>query len=768
VKDTARSRFKVVGQLGRGALADVYLCRLQGVAGFEKEVVVKRIVAEHATDPLFVRMFLDEARMVAKLTHANIVQVFEAGVEDGAPYIAMEYIRGVNLAMIIGRAHRDGKVHYGHFANIVAGICDGLEYAHAALDKDGEPLGIVHRDVKPANIVVSLEGIPKLLEFGMASAKGRLSHAESGSLQGKLRYMAPEQISQGPIDHRADVYGLGVTLYELATGRNPFGIEGDPEVEVLDRVLNGAFARPSEVVPGFPPELESIILSAIERDVGHRCGSTRELRERLHGFMTALPMHASNQRALAEWLRRLFPDFATLSKAGAVAALAGAPASDTTPAKPTDAAGRRTPPQSLSGLPATGNGATSGEQGSIPSTPAPQRSFLMYQAPPDQPVSPPLKRGQGTKWAAMAVAVVAVGVAVWALALREPPARTTVASSAEGPDPRLAVNAYLDAAESFIGEKRYDPALDLVAKAADLRVDDPILNVRIAHLRDQIANEATPGRASERRPQWRGDQPGKGPVLEPLGNEASASSGRTDTSARTTTVKRKARGREGNGGMAAERRAGRTRDEAARYPIPSIPSRPRRQAIVAAPPAPARAEAPAGQRSPALPPPLVQQPAIAFAKQPAFASANPPAARPAPVSEASNRESGGSKPSAPAASGTGSAAAQAARPAGSPAGRPIPAPELPRVYVTENNERLVRVCQQVESAAIALGGVDPLFARGITAPLRRQIRPNTPIYPMAMYYFVVHEGAQNRDRAAAAANLAAAHASGLIRQSSGQ
>jgi serine/threonine protein kinase len=158
----------VVGRLGGGAMTEVHLCMLQGVEGFEKEVAVRRLTAEHATDPRLVRIFLEEARVAAKLSHRNIVQVFEVGEGPEGPYIAMEYVRGVTLAMVTARAHQLRKIHYGHFAKLIAAICDALAYAHGALDEDGSPLRIVHRDITPANIVVSKEGIPKLLDFGMA------------------------------------------------------------------------------------------------------------------------------------------------------------------------------------------------------------------------------------------------------------------------------------------------------------------------------------------------------------------------------------------------------------------------------------------------------------------------------------------------------------------------------------------------------------------------------------------------------------------------
>src|SRR6476619_5058876 len=151
-------KFQVVGKLGRGGMAEIYGCRLQGIGGFDKEVVVKRIVPECAGDPNFVRMFLDEARVAANLTHPNIVQVYEIGEQDGVPYIAMEYVKGVTLGIVIRESHRQKKINYGHALKLISGICEALDYAHNAQTPDGEPMGLVHRDVTPGNIVISREG----------------------------------------------------------------------------------------------------------------------------------------------------------------------------------------------------------------------------------------------------------------------------------------------------------------------------------------------------------------------------------------------------------------------------------------------------------------------------------------------------------------------------------------------------------------------------------------------------------------------------------
>jgi serine/threonine-protein kinase len=445
LEQTARNRFRVVGQIGRGSIADVYLCRLQGAAGFEKDVALKRIHPDHGADPLLVRMFLEEARVVAKLTHANIAQVFEVGEDGAGPYIAMEYVRGVTLATIIARAHASGKIHHGHAARILAGVCDGLHCAHTAVDQDGSPLGIVHRDVKPTTIVVTVDGNPKLLDFGMASARGRLPHTQVAAFRRNLRYLAPEQIAQGTVDQRADVYGAGVTLYELTTGRHPFGTEADPEVQVHDRILNGRFPRPSEVLPGYPPELEAVVLAAMAADVGARLPSARELRDRLEAFFSSKEQ-ASTPTGLAGWLRQLFPDFSSVVKVAHPT-----PAPRTTVARPAET------------------------QVTVPLRP------------------PPPSRGGGTGWAVLGFLALALTVAIWLYQRRAPaPAVAKAVAHAPAPAPSRAVaaqqaaQAYLDAAEAFMREQRYPLAREALLKAAETTPAGSALERRLASVRERV------------------------------------------------------------------------------------------------------------------------------------------------------------------------------------------------------------------------------------------------------------------------------------------
>jgi serine/threonine-protein kinase len=307
-------RFEVVAPISRGGMADVYRCRLRGMGGFEKVVVVKRIRADRAGDPSFVGMFLDEARLAACLSHPNIVQVYEIGEADGTPYIAMEYVAGPTLAALVRQLGAQGERRpHGHLARILADVCAGLHEAHTARDARGQLLGIVHRDVSPQNIVVSRQGVAKLLDFGVAKANDRLTETRSGSLKGKLRYMAPERLD-GIVDPRADVFAAGVCLFEATVGASPFGAEQQDDIAVLRRIASGRYARPGDLVPDYPPALEQIVLQAIEPDPARRCPSARALQEQLEHFVAA-GAHRSSATAVASWAVELCPPDGSLPAA---------------------------------------------------------------------------------------------------------------------------------------------------------------------------------------------------------------------------------------------------------------------------------------------------------------------------------------------------------------------------------------------------------------------------------------------------------------------
>jgi serine/threonine protein kinase len=456
-------KFQVIRQLGRGGMAEVFVCRLQGIGGFDKEVVLKRILPERADDPHFVKMFLDEARMAANLSHPNIVQVFEIGEHEGLPFMTMEYIKGPPLGMIIRQAHRQKKIHYGHSAKIIAGICDALDYAHNAAGPDGLPLGLIHRDVTPGNIMVSSRGAPKLLDFGVAKAHGRLAETEAGTIKGKLRYMAPEQITQGPVDQRADIFSLGVCLYEFTVGQHPYGPRNSNELATLKSIMSGVISRPRDVVPNYPPILEEIVLSAIHMDVHQRCPSAAEFRDRLESFVAGTGLQASS-RELVGWLREILPNFNGMTQTGSMPVPSRSNSTGSPPLTPSAAR-----PDWASPVP------------------------VAQSQPRAEPAGPP-RPARGRKRAgeigvALAIAIAAVSL-LW-LRARPPEVQpdAEVALSRKAPVAMTeedSVVADLDAIEKLIAEKRLDPALEIAARVKERGIHRWDLNIRLSRVSEML------------------------------------------------------------------------------------------------------------------------------------------------------------------------------------------------------------------------------------------------------------------------------------------
>src|SRR5947207_1456581 len=194
----------------------IFLARLEAAAGFEKLFVIKRVLPHLADEARFRGMLIAEARLASKMTHANICQVYELGETDGQLYIVMEYLEGVTLLPLLRKASRDGsKLELGFVAGVIQQVTDALHYAHELRDRDGSSLGIVHRDVTPTNLMLTDAGVVKVLDFGIAKVKDASAHTQTGTVKGKYAYMAPEQLRGAVIDRRADVFALGVVVYEM-------------------------------------------------------------------------------------------------------------------------------------------------------------------------------------------------------------------------------------------------------------------------------------------------------------------------------------------------------------------------------------------------------------------------------------------------------------------------------------------------------------------------------------------------------------------------
>jgi len=261
-------------------MAEVLLGRTTGEGGFEKLVAIKRILPSMAENESFVKMFIDEAHISAKLNHSSIGQIFEFGKSGETYFIAMEYIQGVDLRAIHRHFQQEGGAPPSEMAIfIITSVCSALHYAHTRGDSRGKPLGLIHRDLSPSNVLISFTGQCKLIDFGIAKAAERLYVTVGANLKGKYAYMSPEQASGSALDHRSDVFGVGTLLFELLTGRNPFRATND--LETLQRVQAAKVPPPSAVVPSVPPELDAICLKALARRPDSRFASAGDMQRAL-------------------------------------------------------------------------------------------------------------------------------------------------------------------------------------------------------------------------------------------------------------------------------------------------------------------------------------------------------------------------------------------------------------------------------------------------------------------------------------------------------
>jgi serine/threonine-protein kinase len=278
-------KYEIVALLALGGTAEIYLARIDGTAGFEKYVVVKCLHDHLAEDAEFVSMFLDEARLGAQLDHSNIVQTLALGEHEGRYYLVMEFIAGLSLALVGRRAHervRGGKVPVPIVLNVPAQAAGGLHYAHTRME-GGLPLRLVHRDISPQNLVITHEGIVKVVDFGIAKADFRETHTRSGTVKGKFAYMSPEQCQAGEVDHRTDVFALGVIVWELLTGRRLF--KRDSTYDTYRAVLECAVPPPSSINHELDPALDDIVMRALTRLADDRYPSAEAFGEAMIGYL---------------------------------------------------------------------------------------------------------------------------------------------------------------------------------------------------------------------------------------------------------------------------------------------------------------------------------------------------------------------------------------------------------------------------------------------------------------------------------------------------
>ncbi len=302
---TQFGKYTLVERLGRGGMADVWKAMISGPAGFQRTLVIKRILPHLVEDEQFTQMFVSEARLSARLNHANIVQVFELGDVDGELYLAMEYVRGRDLVNVVRAQLMRGLPPPGMGAFVVRELCRALAYAHALTDDDGQPLRLIHRDVSPSNVMISFDGAVKLLDFGIAKAlaEANENRTVTGTLKGKFGYMSPEQVEGKEVDHRSDLFAAGVVLHEILTGKRLF--KGASDLQTIAMVRDARVEPPSMINPAVPRELDEICLRALARVPDHRYHGCDEMAVALDEVVHLLKW---GPERLAAMQRELFPD----------------------------------------------------------------------------------------------------------------------------------------------------------------------------------------------------------------------------------------------------------------------------------------------------------------------------------------------------------------------------------------------------------------------------------------------------------------------------
>ena len=293
----AVGRYTLLAKIAVGGMAEIWLARQAGPRGFEKVVVIKRIIDSYSHDPEFVEMFLDEARIAAQLNHANIVQILDLGEHRSAWYIAMESLAGENVAVLMRAARKQSyQLPLPVVIKIIAMAAEGLSHAHDRSGPDGKPLNVVHRDVSPQNIVVTYDGQVKVVDFGIAKAASRGFNTAVGKVRGKFSYMAPEQAQGAPLDARADIFALGVVAYEVATGARLF--KSDDPASVLNMVLAPEpIPLASEKNPDVPEDLAQVLAKALERRREDRYQTAQAFGRALDGWLARQGMPGSSEIA---------------------------------------------------------------------------------------------------------------------------------------------------------------------------------------------------------------------------------------------------------------------------------------------------------------------------------------------------------------------------------------------------------------------------------------------------------------------------------------
>ncbi len=289
-------RYAVHSEIAAGGMATVHFGRLVGPVGFSKTVAIKRLHPQYAKDPEFVAMFLDEARLAARIQHPNVVSTLDVVTQDDEVFLVMEYVAGETLSKLIRAARRQNlPIPPAVAASILAGALHGLHSAHEAKSERGELLNIVHRDISPQNIMVGLDGVGKVLDFGVAKAAMRSQSTRDGQVKGKLSYMSPEQLRAQEVDRRTDIFAAAVVLWEALTSTRLF--EGGDPGAVMHKLLEAPIPPPSSIVASLPSEIDAVVMRGLERDADRRYATARDFSVDLERSI-----QLASSREVGEWV----------------------------------------------------------------------------------------------------------------------------------------------------------------------------------------------------------------------------------------------------------------------------------------------------------------------------------------------------------------------------------------------------------------------------------------------------------------------------------
>ncbi len=298
-------KYLLFDKIATGGMAELYRAKMTGDEGFEKLIAVKKILPHLALEKELVDSFIDEAKLAAHLQHENIIRIYDFGTMEHDYFIAMEYLFGKNLRMVMdAAARREGTLPLEHVLFVIGRVCDGLDYSHDLTDLSGRPLKIIHRDISPPNVFLTYDGVVKIVDFGVAKAASKNTTTQSGIIKGKLAYMSPEQARGEEIDHRSDIFSVGILLYEMVTGERMFTGE---TMQVLAKVREADFIPAEELKPGLAPEIAALLKKALAPDRNERYQSCGEMLADVEECSYALNLRGS-ARSLAHYMQALFSE----------------------------------------------------------------------------------------------------------------------------------------------------------------------------------------------------------------------------------------------------------------------------------------------------------------------------------------------------------------------------------------------------------------------------------------------------------------------------